>query len=244
MSKDETREGLAPTHHALLLAWMARAVVQRVGEDKGETVVRGAVRRYGEQRGKRMAMRAQANGHALTMTNYLAYGEWTAPKGERGQSMVERAPHARALVHKCPWHAAWEENDLMPYGRLYCLEIDEALIRGFNPELRLDVNSTQATGGEQCEFVFYDANLTVKNSLSLMYKRAVKPGKRAFMPWDYHLGHLYKTVGDVVVAELGPAGQEAINDALAEFANRYGEEAAQIVKAYEETDFDRLPESR
>ena len=242
MSKEEIRQSLTPTHHALLFGWIARAVVQRAGEKKGEEVVRKATRRYGEQRGKRMALRAQANGHALTMTHYFAYGEWTAPRTKGSQTMLEKKPHARARVHECAWHATWQAEDLMSFGRLYCLEIDEALVRGFNPKLKLDVNSTQATGGEHCEFVFHDANLNTWNLLTLAYKKAFKPGKRAFMSWDYHLGHLYKTMGEVVVKELGQAGQEAVDEALAEFASRYGEDAAQIVESYQETDFDRLPE--
>ena len=121
------------------------------------------------------------------------------------------------------------------------MEVDEALVRGFNPDLRLDVNSTLPNDDTSCEFVFHDANLTFFNYLRLAYKKAVKPGKRAIMPWHYHLGHLYKTVSQVFVEELGSGGQEAADAALGEFAARYGQEAAEIVAAYHDTDFDRLP---
>lgn len=242
MSKDEPREQLTATHHAMLFAWISRAVIQRIGEEKGEMVVRKAVRRYGEQRGRRMALRSQANRHALTMTNYMAYGEWEAGKGEMEQKIVEKVPHAKVLVYRCPWHKAWEKNGLIQYGRFYCLEVDEALVRGFNPELRLDVNSTQANAGTHCEFVFHSANLTVMNLLSLAYKKSIRPGKKALMPWGYHIGHLYKTMGEVVIEELGQTGREAVSAALAEFAQHYGEEAAQIVVSYRDTDFNNLPE--
>jgi hypothetical protein len=69
------RSAFSPTHHALLFAWMSLEIIRRAGADEGECIVRSAVQRYGEQRGRRMALRAQANGHPLTMTHYLAYGE-------------------------------------------------------------------------------------------------------------------------------------------------------------------------
>ena len=78
MSSGEDGVQFTETDHAMLFGWMARAVIQRVGEEKGEVVVRQAVRRYGEQRGRRMALRAEANGHPRSMTNYIVYGEWAA----------------------------------------------------------------------------------------------------------------------------------------------------------------------
>ena len=69
----QTAGEFTPTHHALMVAWISRAVVDAVGGDEGERIIRRAVVKYGNQRGRRMAMRAEANGHALTMANYFAY---------------------------------------------------------------------------------------------------------------------------------------------------------------------------
>jgi hypothetical protein len=190
--------------------------------------VRQAVRRYGEQRGRRMALRALADGQALTMDSYRAYGEWQAGEGETGQEVVEPMPDLVSRVHRCPWHRAWEVHDLMPYGRLYCLEIDEALVRGFNPDLRLDVNAIQTRGDPYCEFVYHGV-------------QGSGPRKGTVMPWEYHAGHLFKTVGEVAVEALGESGQEAVDGALAEFAAYYGQEAAQVLVGYADADFDRLP---
>lgn len=217
-------------HHALLFAWLSRAVVERVGAEQGEKVIRKAVRRYGEQRGRRMALRAEADGEPLTMFNYFVYGEWApAPGDKTRQEMVETVPHARSRVYQCPWHTAWVDHDLLPYGRLYCLEVDEALVRGYNPDLQLDVLSTLSSDGDCCEFLFYEAHLTET------------PVKGSVMPWDYHLGHLFTTIKEVVVEELGQTGQDAINAGLADFAARYGREAAEAVTAFSGTDFWQLP---
>jgi hypothetical protein len=175
-----------------------------------------------------MALRADADGERLSMANYLAYGEWSADPEESEQQMVEEGANVRMTVHRCPWHAAWAEDDLMAYGRLYCLEIDQALVRGFNPMLWLMVKRTRPNDGGSCEFLFHGVEERV-------------PRRGRVMPWAYHLGHLYKTVGDVVVEELGEGGREAIREALRAFAERYGEGAAQVVLGYQDVDFRRLP---
>lgn len=185
------------THHALLFAWIARALIRAAGEKEGERIIRKAVIKYAWQRGKRMAMRAQSNGHALTMANYIAYVEWKPPKGEMEQKLIERCPHARINVFKCPWHTAWQENNLVPYGRYFCMEVDRALVKGFNEELMIDIHGTRPNKAEFCDLIFRDAQMNVRNMMGLLYKKTIKLGRKAIMPWEYHTGHLYKTIYEV-----------------------------------------------
>jgi hypothetical protein len=188
-----------------------------------------------------MALRAQANGHALSMANFFVYGEWRAAPGDSVQERVTYAPHSQVRVHRCAWKETWEEHGLLAYARYYCLEIDEALMKGYNPNLVLEVRSTQPDGDEYCEFLFRDADLTVLNRLSLWYKRTFKPGNEGKMPWEYHTGHLWATVRAVAVEELGQTGADAVQAALAEFSARFGEQAAGVVTGYEGVDFAQLP---
>lgn len=219
-------------HHALLFAWLARAVVEGVGPEVGERVVRGAVRRYGRERGGRMAARAVADGHPRNLDSYVAYSEWRADPGSMEQAFVERRPRARLVVDRCPWHSVWAEDDLLRYGRLYCLEIDRALMEGFNPDLELEVKGTRPNGASRCDFIFHDA---------LGDRPVEAPGARA-MPWAYHLGHLYWTMRGVVLEELGEVGETALRRALADFAARYGDEAVEVILDHRDVDFRRPPE--
>lgn len=231
MEFDSPEMDFTPTHHALLFAWISRAVVQRVGETQGEAIVRRAVRRYGEQRGRRMALRAITDGIPLSMDAYRVYGEWRAPEGDTAAKVVREAPEPVQHVLECPWHRAWAGEDLMPYGRLYCLEVDHALARGFSPDIRLGVNSIKSNGDDCCEFVYHGGTA----------EGAVAPRSPTVMPWQYHLGHLYKTMDEVIGEELGDVGHEAVREGLSEFAARYGASAASTVESYADTDFDRLP---
>ena len=211
-------------HHALLFAWLSRAVFARVGEAQGKALMRRAVRRYGEERGRRMALRAKADGEPLSMANFMAYGELPAdPAAFESASEVD-GDGIRKTICVCPWHTAWSENDLMMVGRLYCLEIDQALVRGFNPALRLDLDRTQPNDGVPCEFVFHDVS-------------DPGPERGTVMPWTYHLGHLYWTMGRVIIEALGDEGEAAAREALQRLGRRYGPAAVQVVLGYRDVDF-------
>jgi len=187
-----------------------------------------------------MALRAQANKHVCSMLNYIAYSEYRPTPGVFELKIIERIPHARAQTPKCPWYAVWKENGLLVVGRLYCSEVDTALVRGFNPELKMDLISTLTEGADHCEFVYHNAYVTIPNYLLIQYRRTINPGIKAVKSWDYHVGHLFRTLEDVVVEELGQTGQEAIQVGLARFAERYGEQAMLRIVASRSKDYDSV----
>lgn len=240
MTAEDIRKTFGAKHHALLFAWVSREVIQRVGAQKGEAVIRKAVQRYGRQRGGRMAMRTQADGQMQSMFNFLVYSEWEASDRDFDNIILETNPHFHVRVPRCPWNDAWVENNLLPYGRLYCLEVDHALIQGFNPDLTLELNATLSNDERDCDFIYQEANLTPKN-FKRMEQRKKEVHDAAVMPWDYHLGHLYKTMREEVIDEFGETGDEAITAAMAEFTREFGEDAAAIVLGFKEMDFDSLP---
>jgi hypothetical protein len=234
--------GFTAAHHALLFAWIARGVLQRAGEERGSEIVRSAVRRYGQQRGRRMALRARANGHPLDMLSFLVYGELQVGPGETEQIVLANAPDLVTRVQRCPWNTAWREHGVLEPGRLYCQEIDSALIRGFNPDLRITVGKTQSNDGEPCEFIFHEARLGGLNKLRHLAGKSIWPGKRARLPWEYHAGNLCKTATEAISQALGPAeGRSVQQAALEEFAASFGTAAAEIVRGHEATDFDAVP---
>lgn len=233
---------ISETHHAVLFALIAKETIQLFGPLKGEVGIRKAIRQYGNQRGKRMAMRVQANGQELTMTNYLIYSEWQ-PSGfsETQSKMEETFPDVRMRVMVCPWNNAWIECNLLQYGRIYCQEIDEALVQGFNPELIIKMGKTLSNDGQPCEFIYRYASLVEGDSLQIIHERRLESLSENTMPWDYHCGHLYHTFQDVLIKEFGATGQKAIQAALNEFSSLFSEEITHIILGYQGTDFNQLP---
>ena len=189
-----------------------------------------------------MALRALRDGEPLTMLTYMAYSEWRVEPDESEQEMTETVPDARSFVRRCPWQRAWVEKDLLRYGRLYCLEIDQALVRGFNPDLQLEVLSTLSNDDRPCEFVFRDANLTPENMQMLNAKKSANQLRGGVLPWEYHTGHLYAAMKSVIEAELGEGGERILREALSEFARCYGEQAPQVILSYQAFDSDCLPD--
>lgn len=238
----ETPISFTETHHALLFAWIARAIIELAGIEKGEPAIRRAVALYGRQRGGRMALRAAANGDALSMANYMAYGEWQSSPGAMEQELLEKAPDARLRITRCPWQRAWQASGLLAYGRLYCLEIDDALAEGFNPTLKIDRLSLQTAGDPWCEFIYRGAGLPEQGVQFQPHAQPAYPAEKIKLSWEYHTGHLFAALETVLVAELGDIGRAAAAAGLAEFGSRFGEPAVQTILAYRNTDFSRPPD--
>jgi hypothetical protein len=232
---------LTEKHHALLFALIARETLGSLGVLKGEAVIAMAVRRYGEQRGRRMALRARRDNQALTMSNYMIYGEWRSLTGDIDQKLQVDGEDLRMRVPRCPWANAWVDADLLPYGRLYCREIDIALLRGFNPDLILQVNSTQTNDDEACDFVFLQGLRSEGDTLAYIQGNSARLKELNSLPWEYHCGHLLAACTQVLVDEAGLAGRTAVEAALAEFGQRFSEQAAEQIAAYQNVDFERLP---
>ncbi len=231
---------LTAHHHAILFSLISRAVIKEIGKEKGAALIRAAVKKYGLQRGKRMAKRALKNRHALTMDNYLAYSEWKVPKNSMKFKFIEKSPHARINIFKCPWNEAWKESDLLEYGKYFCQEIDRALVKGFNPDLKIEIYSTQTNGSNMCDFVFKDARLSLLKIPGLIYKKKIKPGAQAIMPWDYHAGHLYKTMGEQIKQKLGDRADQIMEKAMQDFTLFFSNEYIADIIKYKDTNFEEI----
>ena len=170
---------------------------------------------------------------------YLLYGELNFADAENAFVFVHRRPYLKVQTDRCSWNTIWTERDMLAYGRLYCQEIDTAILRGYNADFDFEVGGTMTGGAPCCTFHYRSEGLGIRNMLRYAIgKRRV--GSRAIQPWDYHAGHLYKTLKETLVAELGEAGEQAVAAALQTFGQAYGEEMAQAVRSFEDTDFNQI----
>ncbi|MCX6085535.1 MAG: L-2-amino-thiazoline-4-carboxylic acid hydrolase [Caldiserica bacterium] len=239
MQDAKTREAFTAQHHALLFAWIARETIAHVGEEIAVPVLRAAVRLYGEQRGRRMALRARQDGQPLSMATFLSYREWQVPAGELRQTGVPWRGDLRVEVHRCCWATTWQQEGLTDYGKYYCQEIDEALVRGFNVELSVDVKGTRTNGSRMCRIVYRGAF-----EGTLVHEETQRAQEKRMLPWSYHTAHLCATMSAVLRRELGSAGTAASRAALETFASRLGTAMADVLVADAKMDFDVLPEER
>jgi hypothetical protein len=231
---------LTAKDHALLFGYLARAVIEVMGEKEGGNLLRQAIRRYGHQRGRRMAQRAQANGDSLDMFNFLAYGEWRANADENEQSSKSVGPHFETRVTKCIWNTTWEENELLAYGHYYCLEIDAALVRGFNPNLNIEIRSTLSSKMPSCHFIFHQVNMTPERAARLGAKKA-ELENTAVMPWTYHCAHLLHAIETTLTDTHLGKGDQAKKAGLAAFEAHVGTDVLRGISSLSTTDFDFVP---
>jgi hypothetical protein len=142
-------------------------------------------------------------------------------------------------VHRCCWATTWQQERLTEYGKYYCQEIDKALVRGFSPDLVVDVNGTRTNGSRTCQLVYQGAF-----EGTLVHEEAQQDQEQRMLPWSYHTAHLYATMNAVLQRELGSAGVAALQAALETFTSRFGMAVADVLVADAKVDFDVVPEGR
>ena len=88
-------------HHAAIVLAFYRALRDEYGET-GLLAFSMAQRLYGEQRGRRMALRALRDGHKLGYTEYFAYSEWECTPEFFDVTMDARPGCVDECVTRCP----------------------------------------------------------------------------------------------------------------------------------------------
>ena len=224
-------------HHAYIITRFFRKL-NTMGQT-GKAVFRLAAQNYGEQRGRRMALRSLRDGYPLDFLSYFAYGEWTPTEGAFSIRMEAQEGIVEEEVFRCPWAEVFADEDALDCGVVYCREIDRAITRGFNPDLNLELIRNIHNGGS-CLFRFRDKSITRE-----LFERAEALPKAgtASISFDYHCGHLYSVFCDTAESVYGTVvAVPIINDVLAAFRERFGQEMANILRMSRDTNFLRIPD--
>lgn len=240
-------EDFREIHHAYLIVSFFGALTARAGAC-GEDIFVMAAQTYGEERGKRMAMRALRDGNALDLASYFAYCEWVPTPGE-SEACFETCPGTVVeSVVRCPWNAVFKESG-SACGERYCREIDRAIVRGFSPKLRFESVQTLAHA-QSCKMRFFDE--MVDEAFWRRVDRLKQGACSCVRPFSYHCGHLWSTFSRIALNVLGDeAGGQAVRQAYDSFAGRFGEAAARALVQYAHEPFfsiadhqAKIPENR
>lgn len=215
--------------HAHLAARFYTCLTEAFGE-RGKAAFVLAVQHYGLQRGQRMAQKAIRDGKALNHLTFMEYNELIATSEviPANRDLESLSPDYELHITNCPWHDRFLEMDCLEAGDVYCSLIDEAICRGFNPELifesEMNLNSS-AYCLHRVKNTFYEAFPDVPQKKEDAYG------------FDYHCGHLYWSVSEVAAA-IFQADGEAVNAAvLKDFTETYGTEMADRLASFRHTNF-------
>jgi hypothetical protein len=132
---------------------MAKTIIEEVGKEKGEKILEKMVKDFGEERGRRIAQRVTSLGLPLTFKNFLIYTDLDSskaleyiPRIEEGDLILE--------IKRCAFSEGPKEWDMMEYFNYYCQFIDVAIIRGYNPEIELEVPKNLSAGDGMCTLIY------------------------------------------------------------------------------------------
>ena len=138
------------THFAKLYIHIAREVESRFGNE-GKNAIREGIRNFSFERGKNIRKIVQSKNLPLNMDNY--YGNFDNSLAEAGFNMNLdlRDWQAEGIVSHCPFAEIWKEMGEEDLGRIYC-EVDHDMLKGYNPELKLERPENILDGSKKCVF--------------------------------------------------------------------------------------------
>lgn len=211
-------------HHAVMFALLAKHAIEISGE-KGKEAILAGMTRYGNERGRRMALNALERGDKLTVLNSQAYGEWKPDfPGQMEFGVTCGMPVLHTYIARCAWCDAWAKHGLTEYGRYYCCNIDNAWFQGFNPEFTCtQLNPPMSWGGDCCRFSWGEG-LTHKQ-IKALNKKKKSLGNACIKDFTFHTAHILHTVGDVLMEELGNDGAMAVSLAKSDYSDMFEKDA-------------------
>ena len=217
--------------HAWIVCQFYTQLVEKYGENGKKAFIQ-ATQTYGEERGKRMAMRAIRDGRPLDFYTYFTYGEYAATPEFFDVDMWCEKGVVNEQVTRCPWADVFSKRNRKDCGAVYCREIDRAIVRGFNPELEMKTASTQHYES-CCRFYFYHEAVS-EDTLEQ------EEQKNAVMPLSYHCVHVFHVFDAVVQGIYGAAGKEISEEVLKSLENEYGKESSIYIRKKKDTSFDTV----
>lgn len=223
----------SPEHHAVLYGLFVRNAAAMAGAD-GRDAAHQATLLYARQRGGRMAKRVARNNEPLDCLHYMAYSEWSPEPGTMRAEDVCFQPEVITHAYVCPWFTTWQRMGFVEEGKEYCKYIDYHLVKGYNPDLTLNVTSTRPEGGEYCEFVWSGYAMDEAAQAALAEKKR-RLGDSCKKDWVYHTRHLLSAMSEKL-RELD-MGQEIIDRTLDDFEIIYGAQARSTIMQFAEIDF-------
>ena len=223
-------------NQAVMFALLAKHAIQAKGEP-GRVVIQRGMQRYGRERGRRMAARARANGDPIALWTEQAYGEWQPDyPGQMEFGYVRTEPTLVTYISKCAWCEAWRKYGLLEYGREYCVNVDNAVFQGFDPDFECTtIGEPMSFGGDRCVFD-WGQPLTEEDLARLQAKRE-ELGTSAMKDFDYHTAHVYFAIC-ALLREYFPGESDFIIDAAVdEYISLFGQDDYNQIIEHSPNDF-------
>lgn len=133
-----------------LLCTITEEVKNKFGEE-GKKVIADSIRKYGLERGKRMAKLVKSLGKEPNLKNFFIYGDLDS------SSILKYKPkivdgNIEIIIRDCVFCNGCRDWGKEEYGKIYCEYIDHAVLEGYNPDLILELPARMMLGDKKCHF--------------------------------------------------------------------------------------------
>jgi len=135
---------------AVLFATISKVLVERLGRERGEELIKEAVQRFGRERGRRIAKKVSSLGKPLSLKNWLIYTDIDA-ENFPVRPYIDNNDLV-APVRECAFNRAAKAWGLEEFSSLYCKYADYAILEGYNPDVKLLLEDRHGTGKDHCLF--------------------------------------------------------------------------------------------
>ncbi|MEW5736828.1 MAG: L-2-amino-thiazoline-4-carboxylic acid hydrolase [Thermodesulfobacteriota bacterium] len=135
---------------AQLFASLCKVVVERLGKGQGEELIREAVEYFGRRRGARIAEKVRNLGKPLSFKNWLIHTDIGADNFSFTPVLDNRDLVVK--VRECSFIRAARDWGLEDLAALYCRYADHAILEGYNPAIKLELQTRHDTGKDYCLF--------------------------------------------------------------------------------------------
>lgn len=223
-------------HQADIIVAFYRQLADRLG-DRGIAIFRKASEIYGENRGRRMALKVLRDGNALDFDSYFAYGELICQPELNIDEVTAEPGLVKEVALRCPWSEEFLAKNSKDCGNTYCRLIDTALVRGFNPALRIEVLRNMHDEG-RCVFLYRDS--AIHEGTLDAQERLFRPGQNEKRPMEVHCAELYHIYCNTVEMTLGEDASTVIEGARAFLSDMYGQEFLDSMDSYAGFDFSQI----
>ena len=133
---------------ALLYIAFARTLIDELGEEKGQEIIRKAVWEYGRRIGEATRKRVEAKGLEPLPENFNT-GSDLSPIGFQTTN-VRIGGEVRSRIFNCALAQVWKEYGEEKLGNLYC-QVDPAKMQSYHPNATIVHTRNVLWGDDLCE---------------------------------------------------------------------------------------------
>ncbi len=133
-----------------LFCTIAEEVITQFG-NKGREAIVESVKKYGEERGRRVAKIVKSEGKELTLNNFFIYSDLDSGNINKVKLNIVDG-NLEVIIRDCVYFTGCKEWEKLDYGSIYCDCIDISTLKGYNPDLTIEILSKLTKGDKRCVF--------------------------------------------------------------------------------------------